>query len=81
MMTLDPLHKSYVHELKDLYSAENQAIDALAKMEAAASDKTLKSAFAEHRRETETHINTNRDLTRLAEKSINFLATKVVAAP
>lgn len=169
MMILDSLHKLYVHELKDLYSAENQALEALAKMERAASDKALKSAFAEHRRETETQVKrletifeslefepgghrcsamegivkeaeelmkseihehvldaalissaqrmehyeiasygtvrafadklghreaaellqatldeegrTNRDLTRLAEKSINFLATKVVVAP
>lgn len=56
MMNLDSLHKLYVHELKDLYSAENQALEALAKMENAASDKTLKAAFAQHRQETQVQV-------------------------
>ena len=35
-MKLDSLEKLYVHELKDLYSAENQLIEALPKMRDAA---------------------------------------------
>jgi len=55
-MILDSLQKLYIHELKDLYSAENQELDALQKMEQTATDKNLKSSFAEHRQATQTHI-------------------------
>ncbi len=55
-MKLDSLEKLYVHELKDLYSAETQLLEALPKMEAAASDKGLKQAFSDHLKETRGHI-------------------------
>jgi ferritin-like metal-binding protein YciE len=55
-MNLDDLRKLYVHELKDLYSAENQLLKALPKMENAAGDKELKKAFKQHRKETERHV-------------------------
>ncbi|HYO47517.1 MAG TPA: ferritin-like domain-containing protein [Gemmatimonadota bacterium] len=47
-MNLDSLQKLYVHELKDLYSAEKQLVDALPKMIAAASNKDLKLALKDH---------------------------------
>lgn len=40
------------HELQDLYSAENQIIDALPKMERKASDNQLQEAFSHHLEET-----------------------------
>lgn len=40
------------HEIKDLYSAEKQLIDALPKMAEAASNEKLKKAFKEHLEET-----------------------------
>lgn len=40
------------HELKDLYSAENQLIDALPKMVKEAKDEKLKQAFESHLKET-----------------------------
>lgn len=55
-MKLDSLHKLYVQELKDLYSAETQLVAAIPKMEAAASDASLKEAFASHLKETKTHV-------------------------
>lgn len=55
-MNLDSLHKLYVKELKDLYSAERQLLDALPKMAQAANDKDLKAAFAGHLEETKTQI-------------------------
>jgi ferritin-like metal-binding protein YciE len=55
-MNLDNLRKLYVHELKDLYSAENQLLEALPKMERAASDEGLKKAFADHLEETKRHV-------------------------
>ncbi len=55
-MKLDSLKKLYVHELKDLYSAETQLIEALPKMIDAASDKDLKGALESHLKETKTHV-------------------------
>lgn len=55
-MELDDLRRLYVHELKDLYSAENQLLKALPKMEKAAADKDLKKAFSSHLTETERHV-------------------------
>ncbi len=56
LMKLDSLEKLYVQELKDLHSAETQLLDAIPKMEAAATDKGLKEAFAHHLNETKTHV-------------------------
>ena len=42
----------FVHELKDLYSAENQLIEALPKMAEAASSSTLSQAYKSHLEET-----------------------------
>jgi ferritin-like metal-binding protein YciE len=47
-MNLDSLTKLYAHELKDLYSAEKQLVEALPKMIAAASNKDLKKALKDH---------------------------------
>lgn len=55
-MKLDSLEKLFVHELKDLYSAENQILEALPKMRDAASNEQLKEAFAEHLEETRRHV-------------------------
>ncbi|MFI4882277.1 MAG: ferritin-like domain-containing protein, partial [Phycisphaerales bacterium JB064] len=55
-MKIDSLEKLYVHELKDLYSAENQILDALPRMIENASDGELKKALEAHRRETEEHV-------------------------
>ncbi|MGF1451680.1 MAG: ferritin-like domain-containing protein [Opitutales bacterium] len=44
------------HEVQDLYSAENQLVGALPKMEEAATDPGLKSAFREHLAETKGHV-------------------------
>ncbi|HEX7069701.1 MAG TPA: ferritin-like domain-containing protein [Rhodothermales bacterium] len=55
-MILDSLHSLFVHELKDLYSAETQLVDALPKMEQAASHDSLKAAFRQHLEETRMHV-------------------------
>ncbi|MCC9599432.1 ferritin-like domain-containing protein [Stieleria sp. JC731] len=55
-MKLDSLYKLFVHELKDLYSAETQLLDALPKMQEAASNDELKAAFENHLQETKTHV-------------------------
>jgi ferritin-like metal-binding protein YciE len=61
-MELDDLRKLYVHELKDLYSAENQLLKALPKMENAAKDPGLKKAFAAHLKETQRHVKRLEDI-------------------
>jgi len=52
MKKLEDLFK---HQLKDLYSAETQLIDALPKMVKNAHDKKLKKAFEDHLEETKKH--------------------------
>ena len=55
-MKLDSLEKLYVHELKDLHSAESQLLDALPKMRDAASNDDLKEVFSAHIEETKEHV-------------------------
>lgn len=55
-MNVDSFKKLYVHELKDLYNAENQLLKALPKMAKKASSPDLKKAFEQHLKETEGQI-------------------------
>src|SRR5947209_113025 len=55
-MELATLRELFVHELKDLYSAENMIIKALPKMAKAASSEELRSAFEEHLEQTTVHV-------------------------
>ena len=52
MKTLEDL---FEHQLKDLYSAESQLIDALPKVAKKANDSKLKKAFEDHLEETKGH--------------------------
>lgn len=54
-MELETLKDLYVHELKDLYSAENQLIKALPKMAKAATNRQLSAAFNQHLEQTKRH--------------------------
>jgi ferritin-like metal-binding protein YciE len=54
-MELETLKDLYVHELKDLYSAEKQIIKALPKMIKAASNDQLAAGFQQHLEETKEH--------------------------
>ena len=55
-MEIDSLRKLYVEELKDLYSAEKQILQALPRMAKKASNAQLKAAFEEHLRQTEQQV-------------------------
>lgn len=55
-MNIDSLEKLYVHELKDLYSAETQLLDALPAMAEAATNEDLKAGFEEHLKQTKEHV-------------------------
>lgn len=54
-MELETLYDLYVHELKDLYSAENQLIKALPKMSKAATNRQLVAGFNRHLEQTKEH--------------------------
>jgi ferritin-like metal-binding protein YciE len=55
-MEMESLRDLYIHELKDLYSAENQLVKALPKMAKAAKAKSLKNGFEKHLKETREHV-------------------------
>jgi ferritin-like metal-binding protein YciE len=54
-MELNTLKDLYIHELKDLYSAEKQLIKAIPKIEKAAKNKELAAGFREHLEQTKQH--------------------------
>jgi ferritin-like metal-binding protein YciE len=55
-MELETLKDLYIHELKDLYSAEKQLTKALPKMARAARNKELAAGFEEHLEQTKEHV-------------------------
>ena len=56
-MELDTLRDLYVVELKDLYSAEKQMVQALPKMIKATKHHELRAAFKTHLQQTVEHVN------------------------
>jgi ferritin-like metal-binding protein YciE len=54
-MELESLQDLYIHELKDLFSAETQIIKALPKMAKAATSPKLADGFRTHLEETKQH--------------------------
>lgn len=55
-LKLDGLEKVFVQQLKDMYSAENQLLEALPKMAEAATSSKLGQAFKDHLKETQGHV-------------------------
>jgi ferritin-like metal-binding protein YciE len=55
-MELESLQDLYVHELRDLYSAEKQIIKALPKMAKGATNPKLKEGFLKHLEQTKVHV-------------------------
>jgi ferritin-like metal-binding protein YciE len=55
-MAVESLEKLLVHDLKDLYSAEKQILQALPKMARAATTPELKQAFQTHEKQTEQQV-------------------------
>ena len=56
-MKINSLRDVFIHELKDLYSAEKQLTRALPKMARAAANEDLAAGFDEHFHQTEEHVN------------------------
>ena len=55
-MELESLRELFVHELQDLYDAEQQLVKALPKMAKAANSSELKAGFELHLTETQTQV-------------------------
>jgi ferritin-like metal-binding protein YciE len=55
-MAMESMQDLYLHELKDLYSAEKQILQALPKMAAKANHNELRQAFEEHTATTDEHV-------------------------
>jgi ferritin-like metal-binding protein YciE len=55
-MKIKSLQDLFVHELKDLYSAEKQLLQALPKMVKNTQNEELREAFEMHRGQTEQHV-------------------------
>jgi ferritin-like metal-binding protein YciE len=55
-MKIKTLYDLYVDELKDIYSAENQLVQALPKMAKAAKSPQLQKAFQNHLEKTKQHV-------------------------
>src|ERR1700751_673453 len=61
-LRLDSLRDLLVEQLRDLYSAETQLVEALPKMAEAASSQELKSAFEHHLDQTHGHVSRLKDI-------------------
>jgi ferritin-like metal-binding protein YciE len=55
-MAMESMQDLYLHELKDLYSAEKQILQALPKMAEKTNHNELRRAFEEHKTTTEEHV-------------------------
>ncbi|WP_419494641.1 ferritin-like domain-containing protein [Chryseobacterium bernardetii] len=55
-MKNSPLHKFFVSALKDIYYAENAILEALEKMQDAATSEDLKDSFEDHHLQTQKHV-------------------------
>lgn len=55
-MALQSLEDLLLHDLKDLYNAENQILKALPRMAKKASSPELRRAFEQHLKQTETQV-------------------------
>jgi ferritin-like metal-binding protein YciE len=63
------LQSLFIDQLKDLFNAENQLVKALPKMAKAANSPKLQSAFTDHLKVTQGHVNRLKQiLTKLDEK-------------
>jgi ferritin-like metal-binding protein YciE len=55
-MAMETMQDLYLHELKDIYNAEKQILQALPKMAKAANHASLRKAFEEHQQVTEEQV-------------------------
>ncbi len=75
-MELETLRDLYIHELKDLYSAEKQLVKALPKMAKSATNQQLASAFKQHLEQTKRHAKRLEDILKKQGESTRGPACK-----
>jgi ferritin-like metal-binding protein YciE len=56
IMSMTTLNELFDHELKDIYYAEHQLVEALQTLADESSDENIRKAFQSHRKETQGHI-------------------------
>ena len=67
-LKLETVQDLLLAELRDLYNAENQLVDALAEITDAASSTELKQTFTHHLEETKQHVMRLDDVFRILEE-------------
>lgn len=72
-MSLDTLQDLYFEQIRDLYNAEQQIVDALPTMVEAATDQELSDGFAKHLEQTREHV---RRLEKIGERMEEKIAGK-----
>jgi ferritin-like metal-binding protein YciE len=55
-MAMTTIEELFEHELKDMYSAEHSLVEALQQLADESSDREIKKAFTQHKKETQGHI-------------------------
>jgi ferritin-like metal-binding protein YciE len=55
-MAMQTIEELFEHELKDIYSAEHSLLDALEQMAGESTDREIKKAYTQHRKETQGQI-------------------------
>jgi ferritin-like metal-binding protein YciE len=55
-MAMQTIEELFEHELKDIYGAEHALLDALEQMAGESSDREIKKAYTQHRKETQGQI-------------------------
>lgn len=55
-MTVNNLRELFVHDLEDIYYAENELLDALEELAEQTESEEIAQAFREHREETQGHV-------------------------
>jgi ferritin-like metal-binding protein YciE len=68
-MKLDTVENLFLHELKDLLSAEKQLVKALPKMAKGASTEALRAAFEEHLEQTKGQVERLEQVFALVDKA------------
>jgi ferritin-like metal-binding protein YciE len=78
-MALESLQDLYFDQIRDLYSAEQQIVDALPKLVEAASDQELSDGFATHLAQTREHVKRLETISERLEERITGKTCKGMA--
>ena len=78
-MSLDTLQDLYFEQIRDLYSAEQQIVDALPKMVEAAANQELSDGFAKHLEQTREHVRRLEEIGERMEEKIGGKKCKGMA--